>query len=225
MPKIYAEANTVKRIVVSFIAGILVAIGTSVVHADVASLIGKRIDGQFPIRVNGELSEVPAITIDGVSYIPLRAAGELFGAKVSWIDGEIQMNKLPESQLTPEELAEKARTEQEEFDKQTRAINEKIKEQERTQSLFEINSRIEFVQGRINYLNNEIEQHQKKMELEPGSASIDGGFIPYKETEQYQKDLEKLESLRSQLAKLEAELEELQQKKAKLENSSNETAE
>jgi hypothetical protein len=215
----------VKRIVVSFIAVILVAICTSVVHADVSSLIGKKIDGQFPVRVNGELSEVPAITIDGVSYIPLRAAGELFGANVSWIDGEIQMNKLPETQLSPEELAEKARIEQEKFDKQTNAINENIKEQDRKQSLFEINSRIEFTQGRINSLNEEIRYYQKKMEIEPGTATIDGGFIPYKETEQYQKDLEKLESLRSQLAKLETELEELQQKKAELENSSSDTAE
>ena len=211
-----------RKVVVAFIAGFLLAVGTTAVYAEVESFIGKRIDGQFPFRVNGELSDIPAITIEGVSYIPLRAAGELFNAEVSWIDGEILMNKLPDNNtLTPEELAEKARKEQEEFDRQTREINERIiKEQDREQTLFSINSRIQFVQGEINSLNEQIEYYQKKMEIEPGTATIEGGFVPYKETEQYQEDLEKLEELRSQLAQLESELEELQQKKAEIEGDS-----
>lgn len=215
-----------KKVIVSFFAGVLVAVGTSAAYADVASMIGKRVDGQFPLKIGGELSEVPAITIEGVSYIPLRAAGELFGAKVAWMDGEITMDKLPDENVpSAEEMAERARIEQEELNRQTQTENERILAKANYESkLFELNSRIESTGNRIEStkiriagVKEELEYHQKMMALEPGIASVDKPYIPYKETEQYQKDLEKLEDLRSQLTKLESELTELEKQKAELE--------
>lgn len=204
-----------RKVIVSFVAGILVAIGTSAAYAEVTSMIGKQVDGQFPLKIGGELSEVPAITIDGVSYIPLRAAGEIFGAKVSWLDGEIIMEKTNgiggATPPTAEEMAEIARIEQERLLEETEKKNEILMQKSR------LRGEIQTLQFKINALKREIESREEGMKKMPEYVFSNGELVPYEGSELQKKHQEDLAKLKQELADLEAQLADLEQQKAELE--------
>lgn len=204
-----------RKVIVSFVAGILVAIGTSAAYAEVTSMIGKRVDGQFPLKIGGELSEIPAITIDGVSYIPLRAAGELFGAKVSWLDGEIIMEKTNDiggaTPPTAEEMAEIARIEQE------RLLQETEKKNEVLIQISHLRGKIQTLQFKINALKREIESREESLKKMPEYVISNGERVLYEGSDLQKKHQEDLANLKAELAELEAELAELDRQKAELE--------
>jgi len=211
-----------RKVIVSFVAGILVAIGTSAAYAEVTSMIGKQVDGQFPLKIGGELSEVPAITIDGVSYIPLRAAGEIFGAKVSWLDGEIVMEKTNDiggaAPPTAEEMAEIARIEQERLLEETEKKNEILMQKSRLRG--EIEGQITLLNFKIKKLRMEIESREEGMKKTPEYVFSNGELVPYEGSELQKKHQEDLANLRAELAELEAQLAELEKQKAELEEAS-----
>lgn len=204
-----------RKVIVSFVAGILVAIGTSAAYAEVTSMIGKQVDGQFPLKIDGELSEIPAITIEGVSYIPLRAAGEIFGAKVSWLDGEIIMEKTNgiggATPPTAEEMAEIARIEQERLLEETEKKNEILMQKSR------LRGEIQTLQFKINALKREIESREEGMKKMPEYVISNGELVHYEGSELQKKHQEDLAKLKQELADLEAQLAELEQQKAELE--------
>jgi len=74
-------------------------------HAEeVTSLIGKTIQGAFPIQLEGKTLNNPAIVVDGTSYLPVRAFGEATGYEVSFdADLGISLKKKADvpSQPTP----------------------------------------------------------------------------------------------------------------------------
>lgn len=207
-----------RKVVVSFIAGLLVAIGTSVAYAEVSSMIGKRVDGQFPLKIGGELSNVPAITIDGVSYIPLRAAGEIFGVKVSWLDGEIVMEKTSENRgVTPptaEELAEIARIEQERFDREAQQKNEINRQINQLQS--DIKTQIMRKQADVSAKKATIKEIEKKIEENPELISVEG-LVRYKDTPQYQRDLDRIAQINMEIDVIQKEIDDLEAQLAELE--------
>jgi len=207
-----------RKVIVSFVAGLLVAIGVNAAYAEVATLIGKQVDGQFPLKIGGELSEVPAITIEGVSYIPLRAAGEIFGAKVSWLDGEIIMEKTNgiggATPPTAEEMAEIARIEQERLLEETEKKNEILMQKSR------LRGEIQTLQFKINALKREIESREEGMKKTPEYVFSNGELVPYEGSELQKKHQEDLANLRAELAELEAQLAELEKQKAELEEAS-----
>ncbi|MCY9593713.1 hypothetical protein PC41400_21545 [Paenibacillus chitinolyticus] len=72
--------------------GIFIGLGLSLgigAHAEVTSMIGKVVEGSFPVLINGEKSEKDALVVDGTSYLPVRSAGQLFGYDVSFIDSQV----------------------------------------------------------------------------------------------------------------------------------------
>jgi len=207
-----------RKVIVSFVAGILVAIGTSAAYAEVTSMIGKRVDGQFPLKIGGELSEIPAITIEGVSYIPLRAAGDLLGAKVSWLDGEIIMVKTNEmygeTPPTAEEMAEIARIEQE------RLLQETEKKNEVLIQISHLRGKIQTLQFKINALKREVESREENLKKMPEYVISNGERVLYEGSDLQKKHQEDLANLKAELAELEAELAELEKQKAELEEAS-----
>jgi chromosome segregation ATPase len=178
-------------------------------------MIGKRVDGQFPLKIDGKLSEIPAITIEGVSYIPLRAAGELFGAQVSWLDGEIIMEKINKNvgvlPPTAEEMAEIARIEQERLLQETEKKNEILMQKSR------LRGEIQTLQFKINALKREIESREEGMKKMPEYVISNGELVHYEGSELQKKHQEDLAKLKQELADLEAQLAELEQQKAELE--------
>lgn len=71
-----------------FVAGIIIGSVLSFTisaHADeLASLVGKEIQGEFPVTLNGEQLSNQAAVVDGTSYLPVRAIGEALNLEVSF---------------------------------------------------------------------------------------------------------------------------------------------
>lgn len=68
-----------KKLITGVIIGILISTSFSV-YAD--SLIGKTIKATFPLFIDGEQASQNVIVVEGTSYLPVRAAGEMFGYDV-----------------------------------------------------------------------------------------------------------------------------------------------
>ncbi|OCT12639.1 hypothetical protein A8709_33045 [Paenibacillus pectinilyticus] len=72
-----------------FILGLLVGVSITAagsVYADdiVDSIVGKTIQGQFPVKISGKSLDTQAAVIDGTSYLPVRAIGEALNMDVSF---------------------------------------------------------------------------------------------------------------------------------------------
>lgn len=210
-----------KKVVISFFVGFLLAVGASAAYAEVQSLIGRKIDGQFPLKVGNKLSDIPAITIDGVSYIPLRAAGELFGAKVAWLDGEIIMEPNQESVIR-EDLQELARQQQEEFDRKAREESERLnnyarKRNEITTKIDNLKVSIMQKQWDINSKKNEIEKIGSRKKNPPQEILSLYRVTRYEDTPVYQQDLERIAQLKSEIETIQSEISDLEAQLAELE--------
>lgn len=71
-----------KKLAAGFLAGAVLMVSTQAIGASV-SLVGKKIEAEYTVKVYGKNLAVPAIVIDGKSYAPVRAIGELAGYKVT----------------------------------------------------------------------------------------------------------------------------------------------
>lgn len=70
--------------------GIVIGVATSIplqVAAESLSKIGKQVEVEVPVRVNGQLLDTLAIGIEGTTYTPVRSLAESLDAAVDW-DGE-----------------------------------------------------------------------------------------------------------------------------------------
>ncbi|WP_020615730.1 hypothetical protein [Paenibacillus daejeonensis] len=72
--------------------GAAVMLTTSVYGADIAALVGKKVQGETEIVVAGIPVE-KAIIIDGKSYAPVRSIAEMGGFEVDFVDKKILMNQ------------------------------------------------------------------------------------------------------------------------------------
>jgi len=125
-----------KKILFGVIIGFGLALPISVAGAEVVSLVGKSVQGSFPIKLGEVQVEKDAIVIDGTSYLPVRVVAELFNAEVAFIDDEILITPKGGLYLTDEEaaarskeLADLAAKQQAEMDEKNRLANEKLLEE------------------------------------------------------------------------------------------------
>lgn len=81
-----------KKYVAGFLAGALFTLSAAAFASDIPSLVGKKIQGQTVVKVNGEELDT-AIIVDGKSYSPTRSIGEAAGFDVSMQDKEIILDK------------------------------------------------------------------------------------------------------------------------------------
>jgi hypothetical protein len=73
-----------RKYFVGLIAGIVLSFTVSTQAAEIQSLIGRAVEGEFPVKVKGQKIENPAIVIDGTSYLPVRAIGDALNLAVSF---------------------------------------------------------------------------------------------------------------------------------------------
>ncbi|NQX45093.1 hypothetical protein HQN87_07095 [Paenibacillus tritici] len=71
-----------KKIAAGFIAGAILMVGAQALGAS-ATLVGKAIQAEYIVKVYGKKLADSAIVIDGKSYAPVRAIGELAGFQVT----------------------------------------------------------------------------------------------------------------------------------------------
>lgn len=112
-----------RKYIIGVLFGIALTLGVSA-HAEVVSLVGRAIEGTFPVKISGKQLDQGAIVIDGTSYLPVRAIGEALNMDVSFnADLGIELKKkevaptvteqpftqtTPQAiQLTPEQKAKK----------------------------------------------------------------------------------------------------------------------
>lgn len=71
-----------KKYVVGFLAGALFTVAGAAFADDIQSLIGRKIQGETVVELNGQTLDA-AIIVDGKSYAPVRVIGEAAGYDVS----------------------------------------------------------------------------------------------------------------------------------------------
>lgn len=84
-------------ILVLFFAGILA--GTTAFAAS-SSLVGKKIEREVSIEVDGQKIETEAIVVNGTTYVPVRSVGEMSGYKVTYKGGVVRMQSSGEAMET-----------------------------------------------------------------------------------------------------------------------------
>lgn len=102
-----------------FILGVLVGVSITAAgsaYADdvVNSIVGKRVDGEFPIKISGKSLDTKAAVLEGTSYLPVRAVGEALNMDVTFNadlgieltpKGAVTMPETPQSTSTPTQPA------------------------------------------------------------------------------------------------------------------------
>lgn len=79
-----------RKYVIGFVVGLLLSVGTTAL-ADGVGNVGKRIEVEVPVVLNGEELPVKAVAFEGTSYLPVRAVGESLGLEVEYKDGVIYL--------------------------------------------------------------------------------------------------------------------------------------
>ena len=72
-----------RKYVIGALIGATLTFGTQA-FAEVSTMIGKAIQGSFPIKLDGKQLKDQAIVIDGTSYLPVRAIGDALNLDVSF---------------------------------------------------------------------------------------------------------------------------------------------
>lgn len=81
-----------KFISIGVIIGALGTATTTSIAAQLPSLIGKKIQAEYTINVDGKELDSKAIVVDGVSHLPVRKVSEIYGADIKVKDKTITMN-------------------------------------------------------------------------------------------------------------------------------------
>lgn len=89
-----------KKVVAAFIAGALLMVSVQA-FGDSISKIGKKIQTEYTVTVDGQKLTVPAIAVDGTSYAPVRAIGEAAGYNVSVSGKSINLEKESVATMIP----------------------------------------------------------------------------------------------------------------------------
>lgn len=71
---------------IGLVVGVLIAVPASVV-AD--NMVGKKIEVEAPVILDGEYLPVSAIGLEGTTYGPIRFLAEAFGKDVDWVDNAV----------------------------------------------------------------------------------------------------------------------------------------
>lgn len=188
------EVLTMKKIIVSFIAGaLLMAAGQ--VFADDISLVGKKVGGEAKVILNGkEISD--AVIIDSKSYAPVRDISESFGANVEYEQGVITIDSITEEKSN-DEIAN---------------INAEIKGLEgqkfnAERKISDLDNQISSLLGAIQFINDKESLRETESQKEAAKNSIaelEEKITPLK-SEQDQL-LQQIEDLNKEIAALESTL-------------------
>lgn len=72
-----------KRTVIAFLLGAALATAGSAYAEDIA-MIGKKVEGEFAVKVNGKKLDKKALVVDDTSYLPVRAIGEALNMDIKF---------------------------------------------------------------------------------------------------------------------------------------------
>jgi hypothetical protein len=78
------EGAIMKKFVIGIIVGIAITASATAFADEIESIVGKTVQGQFPVRIDGITLDKQAAVIDGTSYLPVRAIGDAIGRVVTF---------------------------------------------------------------------------------------------------------------------------------------------
>lgn len=81
-----------KFLTVGIIVGVFGTIATTSIAAQIPSLVGKKIQAEYEINVDGQKLDTKAIVVDGVSHLPVRKVSEIYGGDIKVKDKVITLN-------------------------------------------------------------------------------------------------------------------------------------
>lgn len=88
-----------KKYVAVFLAGAVFVLSASAFADDIKSLVGKKIQGEAVVELNGQALDT-AIIVDGKSYAPVRVIGEAAGYDVSMQNKKIILDEKSSATVT-----------------------------------------------------------------------------------------------------------------------------
>ena len=92
-----------RKYIIGMLVGFVLAFSLSAHAEDIKTAIGKVIQGEFPVKINGKQLDKNAIVIEGSSYLPVRVMGDALGLDVSFnADLGIELKKKETEATTKE---------------------------------------------------------------------------------------------------------------------------
>ncbi|NEU27012.1 hypothetical protein G3M74_12995 [Paenibacillus polymyxa] len=92
-----------KKTVAGFLAGVLFTIGAGAFADAIPSMVGKKVQSETPVTVNGKEIE-KAIVVDGKGYAPVRAIGEAARMNVQFGKEGIALSDEPTKEINPDPI-------------------------------------------------------------------------------------------------------------------------
>lgn len=89
-----------KKFFLGLLIGIMLATASSVYADDIAKLVGKTVDNEYPVLLNGVQLGNKAPSIEGTSYAPVREISEKLGLNVEFKDDTVYLSKPLQSEAT-----------------------------------------------------------------------------------------------------------------------------
>ncbi|WP_150274698.1 hypothetical protein [Paenibacillus tepidiphilus] len=156
-----------KKAVAGFLAGAVLMVGTQAIGAS-GTLVGKTIEAEYTVKVYGKKLADPAIVINGKSYAPVRAIGELAGYKVTVSGKTISLD-------------EKRASVAKEADKLSPSlIGPVLPATARDPGLSPAKSRIEAIDTKIDAVVEQILAASSRLKAEPNDADLKQSLESYK---------------------------------------------
>jgi hypothetical protein len=81
-----------RKYVIGFLVGVLCA-SVAPAYGAVSSLVGKKVSGEYTVKVDGTTLSNKSVAIDGTTYAPLRAIGDATGYDVSFENKTVVFTK------------------------------------------------------------------------------------------------------------------------------------
>lgn len=196
-----------KKTIIAFIMGVALATTGSVYAEDISTLVGKTIQGEFPVKVNGETLDKKAIVIDGTSYLPVRAIGDSLNMEIKFdADLGIELSAKEVVQVESTSLTENIEMSEEDVanirtsEEQIELAQNRIKEKEKQIAEYE-----QQLQDETSKLATATDEYQEKQLIQMKIDSLKETIRVAKEFLQTNKDI--IVSTQSYIAKIKAKYE------------------
>jgi hypothetical protein len=82
--KIPCEVDEMKKFIFGLLVGVTITAAGTAYADEISNVIGKTIQGQYPVKIEGKQLSTQAVVVDGTSYLPVRAVGEALDMDVKF---------------------------------------------------------------------------------------------------------------------------------------------
>lgn len=114
-----------KKYIVGMLFGFFIAFSISANASNISTLIGKVIQGEFPVTVNGVKLDKNAVVVDGTSYLPVRAIGSATGYDITF-DSDLGIILKKSGVTNKMSISNTTQTDSEKAKQEENAMNQKI---------------------------------------------------------------------------------------------------